>query len=82
MNAESSAPSDQPIGFPVQNWTTRPRPPRTPMTGRFCRVEPVDVAAHAQDLYAAHAGDRDGRNWTYFNYGPFGTFSAYRAWLA
>jgi RimJ/RimL family protein N-acetyltransferase len=72
---------DRPIGFPVPNWTTRPRPPRTPMTGCFCRVEPVDVAAHAQDLYDAHAGDRDGRNWTYFSYGPFETFSAYRAWL-
>ncbi|HYL72154.1 MAG TPA: GNAT family N-acetyltransferase, partial [Candidatus Dormibacteraeota bacterium] len=33
---------DQPIGFPLPDWSPRPRPPRAPMEGRFCRIEPLD----------------------------------------
>ena len=72
----------QPVGFPVPGWAPRPWPPRTAMTGRFCRVEPVDVARHAADLHEANSLDRDGRNWTYFSYGPFAGFKSYRDWLA
>ncbi len=32
----------QPIGAPLPNWSPRPLPPRTPIEGRFCRVEPLD----------------------------------------
>lgn len=70
-----------PIGFPVPGWTPRPLPPRTPMTGRFCRVEPVDVERHAADLHEANL-EGDGRNWTYLFNGPFTDFDEYRAWLA
>ena len=72
----------QPIGRPVPNWTARPHPPRTPMIGRRCRVEPVEVERHARALYDAHADDPGGCNWTYFSYGPFDTFASYRDWLA
>ncbi|HYG84673.1 MAG TPA: GNAT family protein [Azospirillum sp.] len=75
-------PLGQPIGFPVPGWTPRPRPPRTPMEGRWCRVEPLDPARHADDLFAANAEDREGRNWTYLGVGPFAEPEAYRAWLA
>ena len=34
----------QQIGFPLPEWTARPRPPRTVMAGRYCAVEPVDPA--------------------------------------
>ena len=37
----------QPVGFAVDGWSPRQRPPRTPMIGRWCRVEPVDVERHA-----------------------------------
>src|SRR5436190_1192100 len=40
----------QPIGQPVPGWTARPAPPRTPMQGRFCRVEPLDPARHSEEL--------------------------------
>jgi RimJ/RimL family protein N-acetyltransferase len=72
----------QAVGFPVDGWTTRPRPPHTPILGRFCRVEPVDVQRHARQLFDAQAEDRDGRNWTYLGVGPFETFDRYRAWLS
>ena len=71
----------QPIGFPLPDWTRRPRPPRTAMEGRFCIVEPVDPARHAADLHAANSLDREGRNWTYLPYGPFDRLDDYRLWL-
>jgi RimJ/RimL family protein N-acetyltransferase len=68
----------QPIGPPLAGWTARPRPPRTPITGRLCRVEPVDVERHAADLFA---GNTNPASWTYLFYGPFPDFDAYRKWL-
>jgi RimJ/RimL family protein N-acetyltransferase len=71
----------QPIGFPLPDWSARPRPPRSAMEGRFCRVEPIDPARHAADLHAANSLDREGRNWTYLPYGPFARLEEYRLWL-
>src|SRR2546428_7246835 len=71
----------QPVGFPVPGWTPRPTPPRTPMVGRFCMVEPLDAERHAAELFEANAEDREGRNWTYYNYGPFATLDDYRRWV-
>jgi RimJ/RimL family protein N-acetyltransferase len=71
----------QPIGSPLPHWTARPRPPRSAMEGRFCRVEPIDPARHAADLHAAYLLDNDGGNWTYLPYGPFAHFEEYRDWL-
>jgi len=71
----------QPIGAPVPDWTPRPRPPRTPMEGRLCLIEPLDAARHASALHEAHAADRDGRNWTYLPYGPFGSAAEYTIWV-
>jgi RimJ/RimL family protein N-acetyltransferase len=71
----------QPIGFPLPHWTPRPRPPRSAMDGRYCRVEPVDPARDAADLHAAYRRDTEGRNWTYLPYGPFARFEDYRDWL-
>ena len=71
----------QPIGRPLPSWEARPRPPRTAMDGRFCRVEPLDPGRHAADLLAANAEDRDGRNWTYLPYGPFARDGDYRQWM-
>jgi RimJ/RimL family protein N-acetyltransferase len=67
----------QPIGLPLPDWTARPRPPRTPIAGRFCRVEPFDVARHAADLHAAYGADGEGRLWTYLPYGPFTSLDDY-----
>lgn len=71
----------QPVGFPVPGWKGAPRPPRTPMTGRYCRVEPIDPARHARDLHEANALDAEGRNFTYLLSGPFDAFEAYLGWL-
>jgi RimJ/RimL family protein N-acetyltransferase len=71
----------QTVGVPVPGWTARPLPPRTPMHGRFCTIEPLDAARHAADLFEANAEDRDGRIWTYYPYGPFAELDEYRRWI-
>jgi RimJ/RimL family protein N-acetyltransferase len=54
----------QPIGDAMDGWTPRERPPRTPMEGRYCRVEPLDER-HAADLFDAWNEAPDDRDWTY-----------------
>ncbi len=71
---------DQPIGFPVANWQAATRPPREPMTGRYCRVEPTNVERHAAALFEANSADSEGRIWTYLPYGPFATLADYQTW--
>jgi RimJ/RimL family protein N-acetyltransferase len=55
----------QPIGDAMDGWTARERPPRTPMVGRYCRVEPLDAELHAADLLDAWNEVPDSRDWTY-----------------
>ena len=71
----------QPIGEAVPGWTPRPRPPRTPMTGRSCTVVPIDPARHAAELHEANARDVGGANFTYLFTTPLATADAYRAWM-
>jgi RimJ/RimL family protein N-acetyltransferase len=71
----------QPIGRPVPGWQPPPRPARTPMSGRFCRLEAADPARHAADLHAANGRDAEGAMWTYLPYGPFADLAAYRTWM-
>jgi RimJ/RimL family protein N-acetyltransferase len=71
----------QPIGAALPDWKAPPRPPRTAMEGRFCRVEPLDPDRHGADLHAANSLDKDGRSFTYLSGGPFATCDAYLAWL-
>ena len=47
------------------------------------RLEPVDVAAHAESLYRlSHARPEDAVLWTYLAYGPFADQGAFERWLA
>ena len=71
----------QPIGAPVPGWTSRPRPPRTAIHGRYAAIEPIDPDRHAAELHEANAGDREGRMWTYMGYGPFASVADYRRWM-
>jgi RimJ/RimL family protein N-acetyltransferase len=71
----------QPIGFPLPNWTKRSLPPRTPMIGRYCRLEPLDADRHGKQLYAAHGEEADESNWTYLSVDAPASFAEYYAWL-
>jgi RimJ/RimL family protein N-acetyltransferase len=70
----------QPVGPAVPNWSPRPAPPATPKSGRYVRIEPLDPARHARDLFEANAEDRDGSNWTYLFDEKPPTLEAYTAW--
>jgi RimJ/RimL family protein N-acetyltransferase len=72
---------DQPIGAPLPGWNGAQAPGREPMVGRYCRIEPLDVARHAEDLYDAYSSAADGRDWTYLAVGPFDSLAAYREHL-
>ncbi len=69
------------VGVPVPEWTPPPRPPREPIVGRHCRVEPLNIADHAAALFATDALDAAGQSWTYLPYGPFATLAEYTVWL-
>jgi RimJ/RimL family protein N-acetyltransferase len=70
----------QPIGPPLPGWVPPPVPPREPLAGRYCRLEPLAVS-HADELFAAYAEAPDARGWTYLAYGPFTDSESYRTWV-
>ena len=67
----------QPVGWVVEGWEPRPVPVAVTMPGRYCRLEPLDIGRHADDLYTANSAD-DGRMWTYLPYGPFESADQFR----
>lgn len=77
MNSNAS---DMPVGTLVPDWSPRELPPRTPMEGIHCRVEPFDVAQHANELFQAYRADTENRIWTYLTSGPFEDLETYRRW--
>ena len=60
-----------PLGPPVPGWSPRQLPPLEAISGRFCRVEPIDSIRHGTALYDAYATDREGWLWTYLPWGPY-----------
>lgn len=70
----------QPIGDALLDWKAPARVTRTTLTGRYCRVEPLNPALHAAELYAANALDTSNAGWTYLTVGPFDNAADYRAW--
>lgn len=73
-------PSGLPLGQPL-NWSSRPMPPKQVLEGRFCRLEPLDVARHGDDLVAAFS-KTDVDSWRYLFAGPFASDDDCRGWLA
>lgn len=74
-------PLGQPVGFPLLDWTAPPRPPRAILTGRYCRVEPLDPGRHPAELHVANGLDPSGRAFTYLSSGPFDSLESYRQWI-
>jgi RimJ/RimL family protein N-acetyltransferase len=72
---------NQPLGRVVPHWKAPPVPGRAVMTGRFCRLEPLDARRHAGSLHAANVSKPGRGNWTYLAYGPFEREEDYRTWI-
>jgi RimJ/RimL family protein N-acetyltransferase len=51
------------------------------MQGRVCRLEPLDILTHVDDLFEAFSADKTGGLWTYMPMGPFDTVSALKDWM-
>lgn len=71
---------NQPVGFPLRDWSPPPLPPRKILSGRYCRVEPLEADRHAADFHNANQLEPNLRNWTYLNYGPFARMEDCMRW--
>ncbi|MDY2565045.1 GNAT family protein [Pseudomonas syringae] len=64
------------------DWQAAALPTAHTLTGRFIRLEKLDAARHADDLWAALEGpNADPQLWDYLPYGPFSDRGAFGAWL-
>ena len=79
MNHQNSY--GQPIGYLINDWQECAFPPRSTMTGKWCRVERLVPEKHAEELFAAYVKQRNDQDWTYLPYGPFESFDDYQSWL-
>ena len=70
----------QPVGPALPDWQPPSPPVRDPMPGRYCLLEKLDPARHAEQLFEAFSADAEGRNWTYLGYGPFETPDEFGRW--
>jgi RimJ/RimL family protein N-acetyltransferase len=71
----------QPVGTVVAGWTPPRRPIASVLSGRYCRLERLDVDRHAEQLFAVDRLDVQGESWTYLPYGPFAEPASYRVWV-
>ncbi|KGJ04563.1 Protein N-acetyltransferase, RimJ/RimL family [Paracoccus halophilus] len=68
------------LGAAVPGFAPPPAPGPALIEGRHVTLERLDPARHADDLFAANAGQD--RVWDYLPYGPFADLRAYRDWQA
>ncbi len=73
------------LGVLLPNWQGAQPPSKQPLVGRYCELQPLDVAKHADQLYDAYTGNADASNlyqgWDYLPYGPFSDLDEFRTWL-
>ena len=72
---------EQPIGDSLVNWSCAQFPSYVAFEGNVCRIEPIDVKRHAEELFEAYAVDIDNKLWTYMSYGPFENVESVGLWL-
>lgn len=70
--------TNNPLGFPVPDWTPPRRPDATMLEGAYALLERLDADRHAEPLYEAFAGHE--ALWDYMPQGPFDSAAAYRDW--
>ncbi|MCY1538116.1 Acetyltransferase (GNAT) domain protein [compost metagenome] len=67
---------------PLLNWQVPALPSRATLHGRYMRLEGLNPARHADDLWHVLQGpDSDPWLWEYMAYGPFAERGAFDAWL-
>lgn len=68
------------LGDPLPDWQTRCLPQPVTLNGYTCRIEPLNVEKHADDLFAAYSLV-DGRLWTYTFQKPFTSIYEFRRFI-
>lgn len=71
----------QPIGKLVNDWSVPQTPELRVISGRYCRLVPLDPSIQAAELFQAFAKDLSGHNWTYLPYGPFQDLEQFHEWI-
>jgi RimJ/RimL family protein N-acetyltransferase len=59
------------VGASVSNWQAPDFPSHEVLIGRYCRVEPLNINLHGENLFESACEDKLGKMWTYLPYGPF-----------
>lgn len=57
----------QPIGAALEGWQPAGEPGKQSLQGRFCCLQPMDIARRADELFHAYQLAEDGRDWTYLS---------------
>ncbi|KAF4036924.1 putative N-acetyltransferase domain-containing protein [Phytophthora infestans] len=62
---------EQPFGCAMEDWTPPRVPPHVIPVGRYCQLEPLNVARHARDFWDAQSDNPKGASWTNMINGSF-----------
>lgn len=68
----------QKIGDELLTWGKRELPSKINLDGRYCRLEPLDVGKHSQELFQAYSKAPNDSMWTYLPVGPFKKYEEYK----
>ncbi len=71
----------QPVGYSLNDWKVCPLPPRTMVSGNWCKVEALNPEKHAEELFEAFIKNNNDSNWTYLQYGPFDSIEKFQQWM-
>ncbi|MCY4044536.1 MAG: GNAT family protein [Cellvibrionales bacterium] len=71
----------QPVGDSLDDWQGAKLPGEHTLSGKFCRLERLDVNRHVEPLFDVLCEAAFAKNWTYLPYGPFETFDRFLTWL-
>jgi len=71
----------QVVGDPLPEWRGAGWLERKTLTGRRCRLEPLNAVRHAADLFEAFALVPDDHDWTWLASERPASVAATRAWL-
>ena len=69
------------VGADLNGWEPPLFPAPKILEGRFCSVEPLNVALHFDALWDSNSEDKNSVMWTYLPYGPFSSKDEYRHWM-
>lgn len=70
-----------PVGHRLDGWRPPPMPEQSTLTGRYCRVAPLNVTAHGDALFNAWQAD-DASRWVYLGGRPFNDRDGCLEWLS